>query len=143
MLKISVSVSRKIPGAADYSSDGFLCALEAEVSDSAVSNPQELRERMAWLWSEAKRSVEDQISQNGNGRRPVPEARPQTEQKPDEPATSRQVKYLLNLSQREHGMKIADLKAYLKDLVGESDPHRLSKAAASRAIESLVNGGGR
>ena len=143
MLKISVSVSRKIPGAAEYSSDGFLCALEAEVSDSAVSNPQELRERMTWLWSEAKRSVEDQISQNGNGRKSAPVTRPQTEQKPDVPATPRQIKFLISLAQRDQKMKIADLKQYLSRTVGQEDPHRLTKSQASKAIESLVNGGGR
>ncbi len=143
MLKISVSVSRKIPGAAEYSSDCFLCALDADVSDSAVSNPQELRERMVWLWSEAKRSVEDQISQNGNGHRPVPAARPQGEQKPDVPATAKQIKFLISLAQRDRKMKISDLKQYLSRTVGEEDPHRLTKSQASKAIESLVNGGGR
>ena len=143
MIKISISYSKKVPGTAEYSSDGFLCAIEAEVSDSAVSNPQELRERMAWLWGESRRSVEDQISQNGNGHRSAPVTRPQTEQKPDVSATPRQIKFLISLAQRDHKMKIADLKAYLKQTVGEEDPHKLGKSQASRAIESLVNGGGR
>ena len=143
MIKISISYSKKIPSSEQYSSQGFHAALEMEASDSAINNPAELREKMTWLWSEAKRSVEDQISQNGNGHRPVPAARPQGEQKPDVPATAKQVKFLISLAQRDRKMKIADLKQYLSRTVGEEDPHKLTKSQASKAIESLVNGGGR
>lgn len=153
MIKLNISFSKKIPGSAEYSSDGFLCALESEVSDSALNNPNELRQRMLYLWSEAKKSVEDQIV--GNGRAlaaaPVPaaapaSATPEPTQKPkngDQPATTKQTKYLLNLAQREHGMKIADLRDYLKRTVGIEDPHKLTKAQASTVIEALVGKGGK
>lgn len=152
MIKINISFSKKVPGAAEYSSDGFLCALEMEASDSALNSPAELRQKMAWLWNEAKQSVEQQIAQNGNGHKPAPaapapattpgtapEIRPQNG---DEPATAKQTKYLISLAQRDHGMKIADLKAFLQRTVGQEDPHKLSKAQASKAIEALVAKGG-
>ena len=146
MLKLSVSFSKKVPGSAEYSSDGFLAALESEVSDSALNNPRELRERMLFLWNEANKSVEDQIAGNGASRTSLPtSAPPQAAPEPrsrgtngDQPATSKQVKYLLNLAQREHGMKIGDIKTFLLRTVGNDDPHRLTKAQASTAIEQLV-----
>ena len=153
MLKLSVSFSKKVPGSAEYSSDGFLCALESEVSDSALNNPNELRQRMLYLWSEARRSVEDQISGNGNGRAPVHAAAPApvepspapkaTPKNGAGPATSKQIKYVISLCQRENRMSIADLKAYLKQAVGVEDPHKLSKAQASTVIEALVGKGGK
>ncbi len=156
MLKLSVSFSKKIPGSSDYSSDGFLCALESEVSDSALNNPRELRERMLFLWSEAKRSIEEQIAQNGNGHKqvgqpapvtppaaPTPARPPEaTPQNGDSPATAKQVKYVVSLAQKEHSMKLAELKAFLQRLVGQEDPHKLSKAQASKAIEALMGKAG-
>jgi hypothetical protein len=151
MLKLSVSFSKKVPGSTEYSSDGFLCALESEVSDSALNNPRELRERMLFLWTEAKKSVEEQIA-SGNGHKPAPPAATPTPspapageptpQNGDGPATAKQTKYLVSLAQRDHGMKIADLKAYLLKTVGTDDPHKLTKAQASTAIEGLVGKAG-
>ena len=142
MLKLSVSVSRKIPGAAEYSSDGFLCALEAEVSDSAVNNPQELRERLVWLWAEAKRSVEDQIGQNGNGRNQARPSRSVPSRGNGQPASAKQIRYVISLGQQQ-GMSMADLRAFLKEAVGVADPSKLSRAFASTVIDRLSKGGGR
>jgi hypothetical protein len=149
VIKINISFSKKVPGAAEYSSDGFLCALEMEASDSALNNPAELRQKMAWLWNEAKQSVEQQIAQSGNGRQPIPaaptatpaRAAEPTVQNGDEPATTKQTKYIISLAQREHSMKLADLAAFLKRTVGREDVHKLTKAEASKAIEALVGKG--
>ena len=146
VLRLNVSFSKKVPGSSEYTSDGFLCALESEVSDSALNNPSELRQRMLFLWNEAKKSVEEQIAGNGNTR-VAQTAPPATPAAPDpqpsmkngaEPATSRQIKFLIGLSQRDHDMKISDLRDYLRTKVGNDDPHKLNKAQASEAIQGLT-----
>ena len=146
MIKINVSFSKKVPGAAEYSSDGFMCALEMEASDSVLNSPAELRQKMAWLWGEAKRSVDEQIA-NGNGQKPAPILSPApapasapAPQNGQAPASSKQIKFILALGQRDHSMSLADLKAFLEKTVGNGDVHHLTKEQAHAAIETLSKG---
>ena len=143
MLRISVNFSKKVPGSAEYSSDGFMCALEMEAADSTVNDPNELRKLTSWLWSEAKKSVEEQIAQKGDSRIAPTTARPHKRPNGDQPATPKQIRYVISLGQRNHGMTMADLRSYLKRTVGVEDPSELTRATASSAIDGLSNGGGR
>ncbi len=149
MIKLHVNFSKKVPGASDFSSDGFMASLEMEASDSVVNSPSELRAKLSWLWAEVRRTVDEQIAQGNTARQPVsaPTAPPapsparQPEPAPqngDGPATSRQVKFIISLGQRDHNMTLAELAIYLGKLVGQEDVHKLTKAQASKAIEDLT-----
>src|SRR5208283_391547 len=119
MLKVNVGLSRKL--SKDYNSEGFSINVEGEVS-AAVNDPQAVVEQVKELYDLAEEALAQQVeraqstaaiasrdeepraarSTNGNGR-PAPETnrRPSSNgHRPDEPATNKQVQYLLSIGKR-------------------------------------------
>ena len=123
MLKVNVGLSKKL--SKDYNSEGFSINVEGEVS-AAVNDPQAVVEQVKELYDLAEEALAQQIERaqstaaiasrdeepraarntNGNGR-PAPEAnrRPSTNgngngHRPEEPATNKQVQYLLSIGKR-------------------------------------------
>jgi len=65
-LKINVGLNRKI-GEANYGSRGACVNFEVEVEPTLVEKPDQLRERVRYLFQLAKTSVEEEL--NGHGTR--------------------------------------------------------------------------
>ena len=66
MIKATVSITKKKPGAEEYSSDMFHAGIEVELPDSVfTSGNGDLREAMSRLFREVRSEVDSQI--NGNG----------------------------------------------------------------------------
>jgi hypothetical protein len=63
-LKLNVGLNRKI-GEANYGSRGACVNIEVEVEPSLVEKPDQLRERVRYLFQLAKASVEEEL--NGHG----------------------------------------------------------------------------
>ena len=61
-MKLAISHSKKIPGAEDYSSEGFSCALEIEIPEETARYTETLRRYLTELYSEAKAAVEQQLA---------------------------------------------------------------------------------
>ena len=63
-LKINVGLSRKI-GEANYGSRGACVNFEVEVEPTLVEKPDQLRERVRYLFQLAKTSVEEELDGHG------------------------------------------------------------------------------
>ena len=63
-LKLNVGLSRKI-GEANYGSRGACVNIEVEVEPTLVEKPDQLRERVRYLFQLAKTSVEEELSGHG------------------------------------------------------------------------------
>ncbi len=137
MLKISASYSKKVPGAEQYSSEGYHVSIEAEVSQSLLGDPQALQSHIQELFQEVRTSVEQELGGgtgepgptrphlvhgNGNGRAPQP-AR----------ASNRQINYAVSLAKRVWNLSPDELAKELK--VNRLD--ELTTKQASDLIERL------
>jgi len=146
MIKLQVTYTKKVPGPEQYSSQGYHVGIETEVSDDAVKDPQGMRERLASMFQEARRSIEEEIANdrstqphqevhprfpsNGNNDRPVVRDN-------GELISPKQMNFLLSLSSRQHGMTVEQLNAYAGQEVGIDNVRELTKKQASALIECL------
>ena len=134
MLKIAASYSKKVPGAQEYSSEGFLVSLEAEVPEALLGDPGALQGRIQGLFQEARGQVEAQV-RGSNG---SPAGRPQAASgngwnREPRPASPKQIQYLLSLAKRKLDLSPQDVAQH----AGVRDLRELSTARASELIESL------
>jgi len=58
-----------------------------------------------------------------------------------EPASNKQVNFLIGLAQRQARMSLPELRAFCKRRTGEEDIYKLSKFQAMDVIDELKNGG--
>ena len=161
MLKANVGLSRKL--SENYQSAGFSLNLEGEIH-ATLDDPEAVIERVRELYDLADEALQRQIEahqsdsaiasrdadppprKNGQTEgRPAPEANgkaprdgQRVEQPPDgEPATNKQVQYLLTLAKR-HKLQMAGLEARIGEIVGRRcAPYDLTKAEAGSVIDAL------
>lgn len=136
MLKISASYSKKVPGAEQYSSEGYHVSIEAECPQSLLEDSASLQEQVQSLFAEARSQVDQQITGeapqqgsrphlangNGNGR---------TQSQPK--ASNRQINYAVSLAKRVWNLSPDELARELR--VNRLD--ELTTKQASDLIERL------
>jgi hypothetical protein len=165
MLKCNVGLSKKL--SKDYNSTGFSVGLEAEIT-APVSDPDAVIEQIKEVMDLAEAALDAQIERsqsttaiashdeepraarntNGNGR-PAPEAnrRPSTNgnangHRPDEPATNKQVQYLLSIGKRMRLSTVA-LEREIEQVLGQQvGLYDLTKKDAAVVIDQLTAAAG-
>ena len=130
MIKINTAFSKKIPGEEQYSSEGYHCSLEVEVSDAVLNNANTLKEKIAGMFQEVKSNVEAQINNNGqhvnNGQHAE-----------DERASEKQKNFIASLARRRHGMDSEELDQW----IGNGGLQNVNRTRASDLITQLKGGG--
>jgi len=170
MLKANVGLSRKITR--DYNSTGYSVNLEGEIPapvDDAEGVVEKVKEMFGLAQEALAQEIdrdqgEDAIGrrdeerpapaqpQPGNGRdnlSPGSNQRRRDEDKgnsqrngQEEPATNKQVQYLLSLAKRQH-LSTPQLEAKIAEILGaKTGVYQLSKRNAGLIIEALSNGEG-
>src|SRR5580765_8882859 len=138
-LKASVGLSRKV-GQENYGSLGANCQLEIELDATLVNDAEAFHDRIRRLYALANQAVVDQLAKNGNGNEQLKNGSPAPQNNgnpPDEPASNRQVKYLLDLARQEQKMDLARTAEFCQQTVGVSDVYQLTKTQASAVIDRL------
>jgi hypothetical protein len=166
MLKVNVGLSRKL--SKDYNSTGFTINIEGEVS-APPNDAEAVVEQVKELYDLAEESLNLQIERsqgeaalashdaapsrrfraNGNGRRPAngsnghghrSESRsPRRENSESEPATEKQLNYLLTLGKR-HRLSTLQLEQQIEELLGEQiGVYDLTKREAASVIDQLTS----
>jgi hypothetical protein len=142
MLRLNVGFNRKT-GEANYGSRGASVELALELESSLIERPDQLRERIRYLFGLAKASVEEEL----NGQQPVPNGE-RTEANDSghandcqrdgtRRATARQVRALYAIADRQQ----LDAAALLESHYGVDKPEDLSITEASELIDSLKAAG--
>ncbi len=139
-LKASVGLSRKI-GQENYGSLGANCQLEIELDASIIDDAEAFHARIRRLYALANQSVVDQLTRGGGSGAPSPSNSPTEPPANDEPASNKQVKYLLDIARQQHDMDLARTANFCEQAVGVSDVYQLTKSQASTVIDRL-NGRG-
>jgi hypothetical protein len=134
MLKAILSYSKKIPADGPYSSQSYHLSLETEIPDG---QPQDrIQQKIHDTFELVKASVEQEL-QNGNGRKDVQSAAQSTGHDAQQgKATNRQLKYLTDLA-RERNISLTQLNEQVRDLYHVDSIYALSKADASKLVDSL------
>ncbi|MBZ0134997.1 MAG: hypothetical protein K8I27_01335 [Planctomycetes bacterium] len=151
MIKLHASYGLKVPGPQEYSSESFHASAEVEVADNIQGDA--LKAALGALWNDLKSAVDEQIANghksggnghNGNGRNGS-NAKRQTRQTAEptnrianmgEPATKKQVSYLLALARRKRNLSAEETRDWLnreRGLVLSS----LSKSDAAGLIDEF------
>jgi hypothetical protein len=147
MIKLHASYGLKVPAEQEYSSQSFHATAEVEVADSYAANPEALRNALHKLWAELKLAVNDELHGRAprNGRESrherAPEPRngngqPVNRVRNAEPATKKQIGFLLSLGRRRFDMSADQLRKWLRDR-HNADLDNLSKSEAARLIDEL------
>jgi hypothetical protein len=167
MLRVNVGLSRKL--SKDYNSTGYSVNLEGEVT-APVSDPEGVVEQVKELFDLAEEALVVQVERsqsidaiasrdaqpkhdppgNGNGRqRPRQERRQESSQGQDgngrgqEPATNKQVQFLLNLGKQKR-MSKRQLEGEVAAILGyQCDVYQLTKRDACVVLDALTAGNGR
>ena len=153
MLKLNASYSKKVPADTEYSSQSYHASVEVELPDGLT--PEQLDVRIHETFALVRDSVESELHGN-TVQQPSQSAQtsnmqsqpglydnaPQNASKPaygkkngttsDAPASTKQVKYLLDLA-RQYGVSPDQIKAKFNVPALES----LTKTQCSRAIDEL------
>ena len=153
MLKLNASYSKKVPADTEYSSQSFHASVEIELPDGLT--PDQLNAKIHETFALVRDSVESELHGNmvqqpaQNPQTPNTQSQPglydspaQNSTKPaynkkngttsDAPASSKQVKYLLDLA-RQYNVSPDQIKAKFNVPALES----LTKTQCSRAIDEL------
>ncbi len=151
MLKLNASYSKKVPAEAEYSSKSYHCAVEVELPDGLT--PAQLRERIHETFDLVRDSVESELHDtetdtgtsavpfptNGRTAQPFPRhnagsdrSRRQPQSQRSEPASQKQMQYLLTLGKRQ-GLEPGALAA----MAGVSDLAQIGRTECSRLIDQL------
>ncbi|MCB9833557.1 MAG: hypothetical protein H6807_13895 [Planctomycetes bacterium] len=138
MIKIHASFTKKVPGEEPYSSDGVHLGVEIEVPDQVLNDPNQFREAVRRLFAQARAEVEEQVAGPRaqprepdflqGGRQPEPRRGGR-----DQPASKKQLDFLLSLGRRSANLSPADILAE----AGVSRLSDISKAQASAMIDRL------
>ena len=135
-MTLNIGLSRKV-GEANYGSRGASVHFAVEVEASLLREPNELREKIKYLFSQAKEAVEEELSggsqeangKNGNGHH--------QNSRNGRGATSAHVRAIHAIASRER----VDLTARLGEDFGVSHPEDLSISDASELIDGLKSNG--
>ena len=126
-LTLNVGLSRKI-GEANYGSRGASVHLEVELEHTLVRQPDELKQKIRYLFGLAKDAVEEELADdeqpstggqttNGNGH----------QRSNGRPATASQVRAIHAIADRGR----IDLPTRLRDTFGVAKPDELSRRPAN------------
>lgn len=137
MLKISASYSKKVPGAEQYSSEGYMVSIEAECPNNLLEDPRGLQQQMDSLFAEARSQVDQQISGEGPDRVSRPQlangnGNGRSHSQPSR-ASNRQINYAVSLAKRVWNLSPDELAKELR--VNRLD--ELTSKQASDLIERL------
>jgi hypothetical protein len=143
-LKLNVGLTKKI-GEANYGSRGASVNFDVELEANLTGEPEQLRERIRYLFALAKDAVEEELSgssptstnghhgngynngQNGNGN-----SNGSRRSSKGRPATASQVRAIHAIASRNH----VDLDSQLSEF-GVTKPDGLSLSQASELIDAL------
>lgn len=169
MLRVNVGLSRKV--SKDYNSTGYSVNLEGEIT-APVNDPEavveqakeiyDLAEEVLSIQIERSQSVEaiasrdseprtqESQTRNGNGSRTQSANSRQNgnqsengNRRETEPATNKQIQFLLNLGQQQR-MSKRQLQDRVNQVLGfECDIYDLTKRNAGVVLDSLATGNGR
>ena len=140
MLTLNASYSKKVPGEQEFSSQGYLCSVELELSDSLA--PRELQQRIHDTFALVKESVEDELRRNAppgrNGyagpRLEISQGRNGGTGEP--PASNRQLHFITSLAS-ERGVSLHELNAQAAARFSVNDIYGLTKRQASQLVDEL------
>jgi len=155
-MKLAITHSKKIPGAEDYSSEGFSCSLEVEIPEESGRDANAVQGWLRELYAQAKTSVEEQIQsvprRNGNGsggqnaagvfNRPDNGGRHAPRGNGGQTASPKQISFLVSLGARNR-MTFADLQRMAQERFRVEDLYQLDRSAASALIDELKGDGAR
>ena len=167
MLRANVGLSRKM--SRDFNSTGFSLNLEGEIL-ATLDDHEAVIERIQELYSLAEEALDRQIAESreidafarrdaehhpepardgrANGRHPEASREPspsrngqrETHSAGNEPATNKQVQFLLTLAKRQK-LQGPKLEARIEEILGKAcSPYDLSKHEAGQVIEALNPG---
>ena len=127
MIKITTSYGRKTPGNEPYSSESTHLTVEVELPDGVLDDQAEFKQAVRRLFAQARAEVEEQVgatppSSNGNGNQ---------QQRNGQPASPRQIDFLLSLGRRNANMSPAEI---LRE-AGVEKLTDLTKSQASQMID--------
>ena len=131
MLKLCASYSKKVRGSEEFSSEGYLCALELELPDRL--EPAELDTQIHDTFALARTSVEAQLQ--GNPPSAAPPAHPGGNG--NGKASNRQLKYLLDLA-CDRGIELGRLQERLAEQYGARSVYDLTRQQASEVLDDLT-----
>ena len=134
MLKLNASYSKKVPADSDYSSKSYHCSIEVEISDGV--SEAELHEKIHDTFTLVRESVEAELNERfemrdfrNNGQKNYPDKKPNKA----EPASDKQIHYLLTLAERQ-----GILNAELCSMAGVKDLNKLGRKECSNLIDRLA-----
>ena len=134
MLKLNASFSKKVPAESEYSSKSFHASIEVELPDGL--NDAQLKERIHGTFELVKSSVENEIGaqpQTQTAARSLPSGNSYQGAKPhSDPASSKQIKYLLDLA-KAAGMTPSEIVAR----AGARSIDELTRQQCSKLIDEL------
>jgi hypothetical protein len=157
MLKVNVGLSRKL--SKDYNSEGFSINIEGEVA-APVNDAEAVVEQVKELYDLAEEALSQQIeraqgnaaiasrdeepraARNGNGRRAAPEnghrsAASNGNGRKDEPATNKQIQFLLSIGKRMR-LSTSALEQEIEQILGHQvGVYDLTKKQAGTVIDQL------
>ncbi len=140
MLKLNASYSKKVPGDQEFSSQGYLCSVELELSDNL--EPRELQQRIHDTFALVKESVEAELSPD---RSPAPKEYPQARSNAPQarnghnggqPASNKQLHFITSLAS-QRGVSINELNAQVASRYSVNDIYGLTKRQASQLVDEL------
>ena len=157
MIKVNVGLSRKL--SKDFNSTGFSLNLEGEIP-APIDDPEAVVERIREFYDLAEEALDQQIERhqgddaianrdaappaahrngtsNGRTRQPSNGNRQHSASGADEPATNKQINYLLSIAKRNE-LSTAKLEARIADVLGRPVAlYDLTKRAAGTVIDAL------
>ena len=136
-MKLNVGLNRKV-GEPNYGSRGASVHFEVELEHTLVRQPDELKEKIKYLFGLAKEAVEEELAvagpstsqdhgSNGNGQ----------QHSHGRPATASQCRAIHAIADRNR----IDLPSRLRDMFDVSKPDELSLTQASELIDELKAAG--
>ena len=131
MIKLSVNYSKKIPGEAQYSSEGASCSIEVEAADGVIKDTPQVRAKIEALFAEARAAVDQQLAQKAQ-----PENTGKSGGNGDVLASNKQLQYLISLG-KQSGLEFTGLQDAVERATGERDLYKLTRSQASRIIDSM------
>jgi len=162
-MKLSITHSKKIPGAEEYSSELFSAMIEVEIPEEAGRDAEAVQGWLRELYGQAKASVLEQIKSvprrngNGNGGHSASGifSRPGNGPSADRPASRengggnggrtaspKQISFLVSLGARNR-LTFADLQRMAEERFRVADLYQLTKGDASALIDELKGDGAR
>ncbi|MEI6057249.1 MAG: hypothetical protein WCR55_14475 [Lentisphaerota bacterium] len=147
MLKLNASFNKKVPAETDYSSKGYSASIEVELPDGL--SQEQLKEKIHSTFEMVRQSVESEIDGTANNApiqaEPVKPNQQFNTQKPqrfeqnakqpsNEPASSKQVKYLTDIARKLN----VSLVGYLQNFVC-NEVSQLSRQDCSTLIKNIQN----